>query len=340
MTVRLNKISKFGLAVGLTMMSGCGEKTKPVTAPTRNAADGKTDPENPGVTPVTPVDLIGKDASFLDATYNIDVTSLFGIGVCKGEIELKFNAALGDGSSAEMFEIPKGVIDCGMVGKINLAEVLGAFAKQEQVKDPVVVKNDVIKLKQLGGGTYEPPRPLMPSFIASKKEKLAALDFTETTTLTSLKDGKKSSGTVNVRTIGVDQSYKPVRMQRQFNKVLHFEVINKGFQDSDKFSNMLFDRMEFKISLDPIAVVYIEFKGKISDALKAAKENPGAAGGATGGIGGLADRPLISALTKVIDVTIKMDLVKMKGLKDINSSAEEGNEDIGEEIGGKKNSAE
>lgn len=339
---RVLHTSRLGVAAAAIFMFGCGEKTKPVNAPVRNTEDGKVEGAT-DTTPTTPVDLIGKDASFLDATYDIAVTSLFGISVCKGDINLKFNAAMGEGNTAEMFEIPKGDIDCGLAGKINLAEVLGAFGKQEQVKDPVVVKNNLINLKQLGGGTYHPPRPLLPSFIATKKEALAALNYTETTTLTSLKDGKKASGTVNVRTIGVDQSYKPVRMQRQFNKVLHFEVINKGFQDTDKFSNMLFDRMEFKISLDPIAVVYIEFKGKISDALKAAKENPGAAGGAggagaAGGIGGLADGPLIGALTKVIDVTIKLDLVKMKGLKDINSMAEEGDDDLGEEIGGKKKS--
>lgn len=342
----LSKVNRYSVLVCALGLAACGEKSKNVNATGGTARGAKEIPDNTedAKKPLDPADLVGKDAALIDATFNIDVTSLFGIGVCKGEVDFKFNAGISKEASAEMFEIPKGIVDCGLVGKINLAEVLGAFSKNpaQQVADPVVVKNNLINLKQIGAGMFSPPRPLMPNFIATKKDKLATINHTENVTVTSTTDGKTASGNVTVRTIGVDQSYKPVRMQRQFNKVLHFEVLNQGFSGADKFANLLFDRMEFKISLDPIAVLYIEFKGKVSDAMQAAK-NSGAAGGggAAGGLGGLADGPLIGALTKIIDVNIKMDLVKMKGVKDINSFAEEeGTDDLGEEIGGKKDEGE
>jgi len=292
-----SKNLNFMLLAGLFgLLTGCGEKTKSVNAPRQNAEAGKNS-ELPldAKKPVSPEDIIGKDASFLEAEYKFDITSLFGIGVCKGDIGLKLNANLGKEATAAIFEIPKdkGIIDCGFLGgKINLADMLGAFSKEqiEMVKDPIVVKNDVIRLKQLGFGLYSPPRPLLPSFIAAKKEKLETLSVTEAVTMTNQKDGSRSSGNITVRTLGMDQSYKPMRMERQFNKVLHFEVINEGFKDADKLSNMLFDRMEFKISLDPLAIVYVEFKGKVSDAMKAMNGAGGGAGGAgaAGGLGGLA----------------------------------------------------
>lgn len=312
------------LALVAVSVTGCGEKTKPVQATGGKAEGG----EEGDATPIDSTDLLGDGASLIDATFKIDVTSLFGIQVCKGEVDFKFNAGIGKQASAAMFEIPKGIVDCGLVGKINLAEVLGAFStQQQQAQEPVVIKNNLINLKQIGSGSFNPARPLMPNFIATKKEKLAELDHTEAVTVTSLKDGKKSSGNVTVRTLGMNQSYTPASMQREFSKVLHFEVLNKGFNGADKFATLLFDRMEFKISLDPVAVLYIEFKGKISDAMAAA----GGAGGG-GALGGLTSGPLIGLLTKIIDVNIKMDLVKMKGLKE---SPGQDTSDLGEEIGGK-----
>lgn len=338
------------LATLLVATTGCGEKIKPIGPPSKGSEAVKDNDQPPldARKPPSAEELIGKDAAFLDADYKFDITSLFGIGVCKGDIGLKLNANMGKKATAALFEIPKdkGVIDCGFLGgKINLAEMIGAFSKDqvEQLKDPLVVKDNVISLKQLGAGRYEPARPLLPSFIATKKEKLASLNVTETVTMTNLKDGSTASGTVNVRTLGIDQSYKPLRMQRQFNNVLHFEVTNKGFQGADKLGNLLFDRMEFKISLDPLAILYVEFKGKVSDAMKAMGNGAGAgagAGGAAGGLGGLAKGPLIGALTKVIDVKLKLDLISMKGLEDSDTAGEEGSDDLGEEIGGKKSDDE
>jgi hypothetical protein len=342
------KLNVVMLATLLGAITGCGEKTKSVEAPRQSPEAGKSNDQLPldSKKPATAEELVGKDAAFLDADYKFDITSLFEIGVCKGDIGLKLNANMGKEATSALFEIPKGksIIDCGFLGgKVDLAEMLGAFSKNpvEQVKDPIVVKDNVISLKQLGAGLYDPPRPLLPSFIATKKSKLASLNVTETVTMKNIKDGTTASGTINVRTIGIDQTYKPQRMQRQFNKVLHFEVTNKGFQGADKLGNLLFDRMEFKISLDPLAILYVEFKGKVSDAMKAMSSGGGAAGGAgaggaAGGLGSLASGPLIGALTKVIDVKLKLDLISMKGLEDSNTMAEEGSDDVGEEIGGKK----
>ncbi len=346
MTTGSKNVNRILFAVLLAAITSCGEKSKGVNAPRQNAEAKKDELPLDAKKPATAEELIGKDAAFLDAEYKFDITSLFGIGVCKGDIGLKLNANIGKVATAALFEIPKdkGVIDCGFLGgKVNLADMIGAFAKDqaEAPKDPLVVKNDVISLKQLGFGVYSPPRPLLPSFIAAKKEKLASLNFTETVTMTNSKDGTSASGSITVRTIGIDQSYKPLRMQRQFNKVLHFEVLNSGFNGSDKISNLLFDRMEFKISLDPLAILYVEFKGKVADAMKAMNAAGGAAGGAgaggaAGGLGGITSGPLIGALTKVIDVKLKLDLISMKGLEDSNTMAEEGSDDVGEEIGGKK----
>lgn len=320
----------------------CGEKNKGIkTGGPQSASAGIKDPAVGA--DIHNEDIIGKDDKLLHATYDINVVSV-GMPVCKGDIELQVAAMKSD--TAKLFDIPAGKVKCTLMGEIDLAATLGAFAGAETVKDPMVVANDVISLKQVGLGVYSPARPMMPSFIASSKEALRNLNYSKTVTVTAA-DGKTASGTSLVHTLEFGASYKPPRMSRTFNNVIHFEVINTGFNGVDKVTNMLFDRMEFRISLNPIAVLSIGFKGKAADYMAAAKNNPGLGGagggplgGLTSGAGGIAGGGLfgmiVQGLVKIIDVEMKMDLVTQDGLEKISEESEDSGGTDGETISGKQ----
>jgi hypothetical protein len=291
---------------------------------------------------------IPADAKLLHATYDINVVSL-GLPVCKGDIEMQINAALDKSDSAQLFEIPSGKVKCTLMGEIDLAQTLGAFSSQgDQVKDPMVVENDVIHMKQIGKGKYSPARPMLPSFIASSKKDLASLDYTKGVTITQ-EDGKTASGNVNVHTLAFGASHQPPRMNRTFKNVLHFETVNTGFQGVDKVTNLLFDRMEFKISLSPISILYVSFKGKVAD-YQAAAQSSGIGGnsplgGLAGGTGGFGGGGLfgmiIQGLVKIIDVEMQMNLVKQEGLDKTPDDAGGGDSTDGEVVGdGDKSSDE
>src|SRR5205823_6042326 len=102
----------------------------------------------------------------------------------------KLNANFGKADqNAQMFEIPQGAIDCGLFGKIDLSQMLGAYGQKPPptVPDPVVTDADpncpMIEFKELSAGLYNPPRPLLPSFIAGDKNALAKMHCTRSVTL-------------------------------------------------------------------------------------------------------------------------------------------------------------
>jgi hypothetical protein len=329
------------------LLAACGESSSkaPAPPPPKGAQDsgkagaaggegaGANDPEEGGGQPA-PDQLLGPDASFLRAKYGLSLRAA-GINACLGEIIIRVKASPpkeGSGSSG-LFEIQDGIVKCPGFGTFNLKEMLGAFqdqAPKPDVKNPVVVEDNVISMKVLQQGTYDPPRPLIPSFIAASPEELKGLDVTKTVKLTDSKANTESSGTVQVKTLGLD-GWKPPKLDREFPRVLHFQVTNEGFSGADKIGNFIFDKMEFRISLDPIAILSISFDGKASDYTAALANLPAGGGdgkeGADGkeGGGGLEqilggggkDNPLggvISAFTKVIKIKLEMDLLDQQNL--------------------------
>jgi hypothetical protein len=335
------------------LLAGCGESSKaPAPPPAKGAQNGVNGGEDSGEegagangpedgsTP-SPDQLLGPDASFLRAKYGLSLRAA-GINACLGEVLIAVKASPpkeGSGSSG-LFEIQDGIVKCPGFGTFNLKEMLGAFqdqAPKPDVKNPVVVEDNVISMKVLQQGTYDPPRPLIPSFIAASADELKSLDVTKTVKLTDTKAGTESSGTVQVKTLSLD-GWKPPKLDREFPRVLHFQVMNEGFSGADKIGNFIFDKMEFRISLDPIAILSISFDGRASDYTSALANLPAGGGdgkegadGKEGGGGGLEqilgggkDNPLggvISAFTKVIKIKLEMDLLDQQNLDETKTES-------------------
>jgi len=308
----------------------------------------------PGTQNVQSSDPLNSQMTLVDAYYDMKVTSLLGITVCQGRAHVKVNIALkATDQNFQLFQIPEGMLDCGIIGRqINLAEVLGAFsgAQPPDVQDPIVVQNNLIAVKVIGYGLYTPPRPMMPSFISSTLDALRSLDQTVSVHVNDTRENKQSDGQVHVKTLAVGDTYKPVAMQRTFKDVLSFEVQNTGFNGVNKVPNALFDRMAFKISLNPMAVLNISFDGSVSDFMAAdpqqgqttsgsttgtATTSSPTTGGSTSGnniLTGVLGQLILGAVTKIIKVHVDMDLVKMSGLDDQAGAGAD--DDPQESIGG------
>jgi hypothetical protein len=262
------------------------------------------------------------NASLVDATYRMNVTSLLGIEVCKGDIQIKINPAFDKQSTNKIFDIPEGVLSCGMLGQINLAQALGAFNSVKPPDllngaEPVEVKDHVLRVKQLGYGLYNPARPLLPTFLSATPEELRRIQASSAVTLQDTKAGKTAQGNVALKVTTTGGVETPELIGKKFRKIMVFEVLNTGFDGVDKLSNFLFEKMEFKVSLQPLAILSIYFEGRISDV----------AGSMGGGGAVLPQGPIISALTKVIKVKMKADLISMEGL-----DGDQDDEDIEEHV--------
>jgi hypothetical protein len=251
------------------------------------------------------------DAAFLDADFKIEVKVL-GAAICDGSIKIKINAAIGAKNSAKLFEVPSGIVDC-TVYKFDLAEILGSITSEKpkiDVKDPLVVKDGIIAMKALGNGLYEPPRPLFPSFLAEERETLQKLDKRVSLRLTDKAENKSADGSVHLKMTALGAAYTAPAMQRSFPDTMQFELGIEGFDGVNKVGNFIFERMAFVMSLNPIALLHLEFAGPASDL---------ASGAAAAGIdipkddAGIVDG-LINVIGGLVDVEVTLDLVKMENL--------------------------
>lgn len=354
-------------ALGLALaIAGCGEKnSKQVKTGGGGTAKASGEDAKENDPTQSTVDEKGAaldpNASLILANYYVEVKSL-GIQACKGGIQLKVNANMGkESAGGKMIDIPQGSLDCGLLGKIDLTQILGSAAGASATPPVVTIKDEAIFLSAVGAGVFtqnpqqDPGRPMFPSFIAGDPDKLARLNINKPTTVISqAEQGKTASGTVNMRMLYFNKLYESPHMKqkRPFPKTLAFESTTQGFEGVNKIINMLFDRMEFRISLDPLAIPYISFKGKVADfmAAQSALGGQGGAGGLGGGLGGLLGGAggagggaagglfgaILPLLTKAISIEFEAHLTEQQGLS--YKTAEE--EDNQEEIGGKSTDEE
>lgn len=281
-------------------------------------------------------DILGDDTSFLRAKYQVSLRTL-GIDACKGEVIIRVKAKMSSGGAdaAQLFEIKDGLVKCAGLGVFDVAEMLGSMQAQpvpSEVKQPVEVRDNVIGLKAMGSAVYEPARPMLPSFLAASPQELAALNVTRPVSMFDGNTQTTSNGVISIQTLGFG-SWQPPNMARTFPKVLHFRTSTTGFNDADKISNMMADVLEFRISLDPIAILSIYFEGRASDYTnsldkidkegktsigKLAKDNDGIKGA-------------IKALGRFTKVKMQIDLIDQQNLDESDTTPVDDSEPI---IGG------
>lgn len=281
--------------------------------------------------------ILGRDASIVHAKYAITLRTA-GVDACTGAVVIRVKAQAppktGD-SSAGLFSIDDGIVKCPGVGTFDLKEMMGAFQDQSPPPDmskAVDVTDHVIGLKALRDGRYDPPRPLLPSFLASEPDQLRTLDLKRSVTLTDTKTNTTATGEVQVKTLSLGE-YKPEKMERTFPKVLHFQTTNTGFAEADKISNFIFDSMQFHISLAPLVILRIQFNGRASDYTGklgelANKKNSDPGGAAAPSIDP-AFEGVIAAIGRFVKVQVEIDLIDQKNLDEKNSTSQDAGPVIG-----------
>jgi hypothetical protein len=318
----------------LCMLSaGCsGDQTKaPKTERAASSAQVATDSDSidKAGAPVLNAELNG---ALLDAKYQVSavVTSANGkMGACGPKtFPLKVNAAFGEsGKGTPLFEISNAVLPCQvspMNMEINLEKILGSFMKNP-AKPNLKVESDVIFTDRLGEGVYKPERPLFPSFLASKAENLASLDYTRDGIVLSVSStGASATGKVRLHTTSFGKPDSV--LAGTFDNVLKFETEVSGFEDVKilKVTNLLPKRMEWRIAFDPLAIIGIRLVFPATALIKAGAYNPGTLGGPLDEIFGVI-RPILDSdatlrgiaegVTDQIEVTIDLELEDQEGLK-------------------------
>lgn len=273
---------------------------------------------------------LGNGQSVVEKALNQGLEAKNGTDIvtCTRSIEMKVNVAFGaSGKGIPMFEIDNAVLPCQMGPfkiPVDLGQILSVFGAEES-KPKLTVEGDIVYGDRLGDGLYSPGRPIIPSFLASKRENLAKLDVTkEGVSLTSSKTGANATGSIQMRTLSLGAA--ETSPAGTFPDVFKFEVTATGFQHPDiiKMTTLLPDRMVWTMSLTPIAFLRIHFESSAADLAKAAAVHQGVVGGPLGKVlDGVA--PIISknetltALTEgVLDnfsVAIDMELEDQEGLK-------------------------
>jgi hypothetical protein len=364
------------LAAILISLTACGGDVSRVETDIGHTSDAVERTEGSdkksGVKADDPADLIAGQ-SLIDAKYKVTV-HVMGIGTCDGEANLKLNANFGkgtDAAAAQLLEL-SGTLNCPLLGcQMDLAQMVGGAAGAPpgaSESDPLVVKDSVMHLKQLGLSKFSPPRPFFPAFLSARREDLDGLYRSVELRATDLTDGTSGEGSVTLKMLGFGESYDAKAMGRTFSDSMTFELKTEGFDGMNKIKAVLFDRLEFALSVKPLALLHIAFEGPVSDLLAAqaaaggqsggcgSGAGGGGAGGALGGLfgggaggglgglfggggggglGALMGGPLgqlaKQLFLQIINVNMRADLVSMKGV-DPNEAAD--SDDLGEVIGG------
>lgn len=286
--------------------------------------------------------LIPEGQSLMNATYHVTAGSL-GLNLCSGEITLKVNASIIQANSTKIFEFPQASLNCAIIGKLDLTALLAGFSTAANPEMEVI--DDVIHIKKLGKGWYDPSRPFLPSFIAASRTKLATLDYSRDITVNDEEKKISSQGTVNIKSFGYPLEFKPPRMQRPFKKVLDFQVRMTGFNGQiDKPMHMIFDFLRFRMSLDPIAILTIDMRGSLKALADTGRNNPALRNTPIGQLLGIIPDPnaanatalgrlvggMANLFMQIIQVDLKMNLISQDGLKDSPEAAEEDDEIFGD----------
>lgn len=307
------------IILGLAAACGSSQLNNTIPRGARAGSDAKaisatpSQADNAPETPGAPADL------YLAARYKIRAGIVTGNGsgtasdaaqVCDGDIALQVNKRFGtDGNT--LLKIPEAAINCALVGKIDLQKALGALSDglRGTPKNPFVTADDVLAIPTLGPGTYTPPRPVLPSLLASSKEALRTLNLVRGITLAT--DKGTGTGIVSVTTLSYDRPHTIKDINVTLPHVHTFTVVNTGFDNVDKAANMIFDRLTMRVSINPPAITSVSVQGSLSLLLAAANAN--GTPQTSSGVDNLV-KSAASGLAGLVKIKIDLDLTEQEGL--------------------------
>lgn len=252
------------------------------------------------------------------------------VGKCGPKIfPMKVNAAFGSADKGiPLIEIADAKLSCKAMDVIpmdlDLKGILSVFSDSKSVPD-LTVDSHVIFANRLGDGVYAPPRPFLPSFLASKKEDIARINMVKDgVRLTSNASGASVTGKFHLQTIEIKD--KDVVEAGTFNDVIHFQTEISGFESVKivKLSNFLPNKSSIWISLKPLSIIRIQMEAPATLFVKAAANNPKSLPGMLGSIlGGL--KPIIEGDEKILNfadsltdkfhVVVDLELLEQEGIQ-------------------------
>ena len=263
----------------------------------------------------------------------LGLANLIHLEACQGAVNLAVNPsaeALKTGDISKLLVLGASQpINCQVIqSTIDISKILGGFFSAKPTGEGLPIKKvgDVLALTSLLGVSYEPARPLFPSLLAGKKEKLAQLSTSAVTTATL--DGKAYQGTFGLEMKEYDTPYQPPGMSFNFPKSMHFLTTASGFEGLDPLKGLIFDQLNFRVSVAPIAITQIEVKGRADKLISVISSVPDEAlSGLLKAItpfvkntlnsNGL-DNKILMGVSKDITATITIDLTNQEGLDQVS----------------------
>lgn len=260
--------------------------------------------------------VVPDTVSLVNAEFKLTAKTL-GIQACSGRMNMKVNAAVTGTKTAQLFEVPAGGLDCGFLGKIDFAQILGAFSQPPPAgKETLVIANNVVSVSTLGDGNYSPARPLLPSFLAATPEEMAKLDYRQSDITLTTPSGS-DQGSVRVKMNSYNQAFVSHETGVAFKNVMDFTITNSGFNKLDKVSNFIFDEIRFKMNANPVSILSISLKGSIKGVLVAGGSKAGNVTGLLGAGAQIAkqDRTgIVLGAANILPLTVDMILIEQEGL--------------------------
>ncbi len=182
----------------------------PVFQGCRNAADDEVfmDPEARNARAMKPSgdrESIRKLVAIAMASYRVKVngTGPANMEFCSGGLDLKMMSDLSFGDAS-------GAVVC-MNRPMDMGRMLAGLTGSTAGKPEVEADGTILRVKKMGGVSFNPPRPLLVGPIVQNTASFAGLDQTtnHVATWTDPATGKvvTSNGTTRVRVLGIKESY-------------------------------------------------------------------------------------------------------------------------------------
>ena len=269
----------------------------------------------------------------------LGLANLIHLEACNGPLDLAVNPsaeALKTGDISKLLVIGASQpINCPAIqSSIDISKLLGGFFAAKPTGEGLPIKKvgDVLALTSLLGVSYEPARPLFPSLLAGKKENLAQLSTSSATTATF--DGRSYQGTFGLEMKEYDTPYQPPGMSFTFPKSMYFSTTASGFEGLDPLKGLIFDQLNFRLSIAPIAITQIEVKGRADKLISIITSVPDEAlSGLLKTIAPIVkntvnskgiDNQILMGLSKDITATITISLTNQEGLGQVSQDGGRG----------------
>lgn len=227
-------------------------------------------PEMFGAQDATP----NEPVSLMNVSYDVTVTTASGAKPCTGVAQIQVDSKF-------QMKFPELKLKCLSL-EIDVGKMLAGMSQEAGKKPGVSSDGKVMRVKQIGAATFDPPRPLLlgpviqdPSKYEGFQEKKAY-----SVTVNDPKTGATSNGNgeIEVRVLGVNEPFATDAFPDDFKSVLHWEMVSTGFKGVPAAQGLLFERLEFYWNMRPIMVPKIVIEGNLTDFISG-----GGAGGAGGG---------------------------------------------------------